>query len=128
MTMAEHGTFYWNELNTRDPKGACAFYAEALGWVFEAMPMPDSTYYVAKSGGKPVAGVFEMKGPQFDGVPPHWFAYIAVDDVDARVAKAMKLGASLKRPNFDVPGVGRIAIVVEPGGAVVGWMTPAPQS
>jgi uncharacterized protein len=28
------------------------------------------------------------------------------------------------KPIFDVPGVGRIAILTEPGGAGVGWMTP----
>ena len=29
------------------------------------------------------------------------------------------------KPAFDVPGVGRIVILEEPGGAGVGWMTPA---
>jgi len=29
------------------------------------------------------------------------------------------------RPIFDVPGVGRIAILTEPGGAGIGWITPA---
>jgi predicted enzyme related to lactoylglutathione lyase len=29
------------------------------------------------------------------------------------------------KPAFDVPGVGRIVILLEPGGAGVGWMTPA---
>ena len=28
------------------------------------------------------------------------------------------------KPIFDVPGVGRIAILTEPGGAGVGWITP----
>jgi predicted enzyme related to lactoylglutathione lyase len=28
------------------------------------------------------------------------------------------------RPIFDVPDVGRIAILTEPGGAGIGWMTP----
>jgi len=28
------------------------------------------------------------------------------------------------RPLFDIPGIGRIAILREPGGAGVGWMTP----
>jgi predicted enzyme related to lactoylglutathione lyase len=45
--------------------------------------------------------------------------------VDKRVALATKAGATLMRPIFDVPGVGRIAILTEPGGAGVGWMTPA---
>jgi predicted enzyme related to lactoylglutathione lyase len=28
-------------------------------------------------------------------------------------------------PAFDVPDVGRIVILAEPGGASIGWMTPA---
>ena len=52
-------------------------------------------------------------------------SHLAVDDVDARVKKAQSAGATLMRPIFDVPGVGRIAILKEPGGAGVGWMTPA---
>jgi uncharacterized protein len=28
------------------------------------------------------------------------------------------------KPPFDVPNVGRIAIVQQPGGAGIGWMTP----
>ena len=51
--------------------------------------------------------------------------YLAVDDVDKRVAKAVKVGAKLMKPIFDVPGVGRIAVLTEPGGAGVGWMTPS---
>ena len=48
-----------------------------------------------------------------------------VDDVDARLAKATAAGASAMREPFDVQDVGRIAILREPGGAMVGWMTPA---
>jgi predicted enzyme related to lactoylglutathione lyase len=52
-------------------------------------------------------------------------SYLAVDDVDKRTAKATAAGAKLMRPIFDVPNVGRIAILKEPGGAGIGWMTPA---
>jgi predicted enzyme related to lactoylglutathione lyase len=51
-------------------------------------------------------------------------SYLAVDDVGKRVATALKAGARLMKPAFDVPGVGRIAILMEPGGAGIGWMTP----
>ena len=51
-------------------------------------------------------------------------SYLAVDDVDKRVAKAVKAGAKLMKPIFDVPDVGRIAMLTEPGGAGIGWMTP----
>ena len=51
----------------------------------------------------------------------------AVDDVDAQVKKAQANGAKLMQPIFDVPGVGRIAVLTEPGGARIGWITPAPK-
>ena len=121
----QHGEFYWNELMTRDPEKAKKFYADTLGWSFEAMPMQNGTYWLAKMGDAMVGGIFPLNAPQFDGVPESWMSYLAVDDVDARVKKATAAGATLMRPIFEVPGVGRIAILKEPGGAGIGWMTPA---
>lgn len=124
--MDHHGSFYWNELMTHDAEAAKRFYGGVLGWTFDAMPMADSgTYWIAKMGDKPVGGIFPMIGPHFEGVPEHWIPYIAVDDVDARLKKATAAGASAMREPFEVPGVGRIAIVKDPSGAVSGWMTPA---
>jgi predicted enzyme related to lactoylglutathione lyase len=119
-----HGNFYWNELMTRDADKAKKFYGDVIGWTFDAMPMPDGTYWVAKVGDKFVGGIFPLTSPQYDGVPEGWMSYLAVDDVDARVAKATAAGAKLMKPIFDVPGVGRIAILTEPGGAGIGWITP----
>jgi predicted enzyme related to lactoylglutathione lyase len=120
-----HGTFYWNERMARDVEGAKKFYADTMGWSYDGMPMPGGTYWIAKMGGAPVGGIFDISGADYKGVPEGWMSYIAVDDVDARVKKAEKAGAKLMKPIFDVPGVGRIAILLEPGGAGVGWMTPA---
>lgn len=124
----QHGRFHWNELMARDVAGAKAFYAASLGWRFEEMPMgPGMKPYVLAFSGVsrvPVAGIFDISGPEFGGAPDGWMPYIAVDDVDARVAKAVAAGAKLMKPLFDVPGVGRIAVLCEPGGAAVGWMTP----
>src|SRR5262245_35446222 len=81
--MAAHGTFYWNELMSRDAEKAKAFYAATIGWTFDGMPMPDGdggTYWIAKMNGKPVAGILAM-GANFQGPPTDtWFAYLAVDD------------------------------------------------
>jgi predicted enzyme related to lactoylglutathione lyase len=120
-----HGTFYWNELMTHDPERAKAFYRAAIGWTFEAMAMPNGTYWVAKAGEQSVGGIFTMSGPEFEGVPEHWMAYLTVDDVDARVAKAVAAGATVCRPAFDIPTIGRVAMLREPGGAMIGWITPA---
>jgi uncharacterized protein len=124
--MSSHGHFHWNELMTRDAERAKRFYQNSIGWSFDAMPMADGgTYWVAMLSGKPVAGIFSLNAPGYDGVPESWMSYLAVDDVDARVEKAIEAGAKLMKPIFDVPGVGRIAILQEPTGAGVGWMTPA---
>jgi predicted enzyme related to lactoylglutathione lyase len=119
-----HGTFHWNELMTRDVERAKKFYQTTIGWSFDAMPMEQGTYWIAKMGDRPVGGIFPLTSPQFDGVPESWMSYLAVDDVDARVKKATAASAKLMRPIFDVPHVGRIAILTEPGGAGVGWITP----
>lgn len=123
--MTPHGQFHWNELMSRDVERDKRFYQDTIGWTFEAMPMADGrTYWVANIGGQPVAGIFPIDTPEFEGVQPGWMPYLAVDDVDARAAKAVIAGAQLMRPIFDVPQVGRIAILREPGGAGIGWMTP----
>jgi predicted enzyme related to lactoylglutathione lyase len=120
-----HGTFYWNELLARNIEGAKKFYKDTLGWSYDAMPMPGgATYWVAKMGDQPVGGLFDITGPDYKDVPESWMSYIAVDDVDARLKKAVAAGAKVMKEPFDVPGVGRIAVLLEPGGAGVGWMTP----
>jgi predicted enzyme related to lactoylglutathione lyase len=125
--MAEHGTFHWNELNTRDVEKAKKFYADTIGWTFDGMPMANGTYWVAKAGDKMAGGIFDMNSIGLPKeVPEHWMSYLSVDDVDKRVGMAKKAGATILREPFDVPDVGRIAIVKEPAGAVIGWMTPAP--
>lgn len=120
-----HGVFQWNELRTRDAEGARRFYQTSIGWKFEKTSTPDGRdYWLAMHGGLPVAGLFPLSSPQFDSVPESWMSFLAVDDVDTRVAKAVRSGAKLMMPIFDVPGVGRIAMLMEPGGAGIGWMTP----
>jgi predicted enzyme related to lactoylglutathione lyase len=119
-----HGTFHWNELMTRDVERAKKFYQTTIGWSFDAMPMEQGTYWIAKMGDRPVGGIFPLTSPQFDGVPESWMSYLAVDDVDARIKKAVAAGAKLMKPIFDIPDVGRLAILTEPGGAGVGWITP----
>jgi predicted enzyme related to lactoylglutathione lyase len=120
-----HGEFAWNELYTRDVEAAKAFYAATVGWTFEAMPMPQQnrTYWVAKAGSKPVAGILDMRGIAPDSDPPHWLSYLEVDDVDRRLADIMSHGGKVVRLPFDIPGFGRIAIGADATGAFLAWVT-----
>ena len=122
-----HGRFYWNELITRDVEQAKAFYHDTLGWEFEPMPMESgATYWLVPGDPLPLCGMYQMADDEFDSAGDHWMAYIAVDDIDKRIEKALAGGATMTREPFDVPGTGRIAMLREPGGAMIGWMTPEP--
>lgn len=124
----QHGVFHWNELVTRDVEGAKAFYASVCGWTYEAMQFGEMTYTIAMSNGAPAGGMFEMKGPEFEGKPECWMSYIAVDDCDAAAAAGKAGGGQVAQEPFDVPGVGRIAIMVDSTGAVIGVIKPAEQA
>ncbi len=127
--MAGHGTFTWNELLTRDIEGAKRFYAATLGWRFDAWAMADGrTYWIAKAGDDTVAGLTDMNDEALADLAPRWFAYVKVDDVDARAAAAVAHGGTLVRDPYDIPEVGRIAVVQDATGAAVGLLTPVPRS
>jgi predicted enzyme related to lactoylglutathione lyase len=79
-------------------------------------------YTLFKQGEDMVGGM--MKCPQ-PGSPSHWLAYVTVVDVDKTTKKAQKLGAEIVVPPFDVPDVGRIAVLVDPQGAAIGIFKPA---
>ncbi len=125
------GAFCWNELNVPDIKAAMKFYEDTLGWTFAKSELVKDdghgSYWIASANGRMVAGVTDMGRRENPDMPPHWLGYIAVENIDARVAKAEKLGAKVMLPPSDIPMVGRIAILIEPAGAAIGWMTPAPQ-
>ncbi|MEM0907780.1 MAG: VOC family protein [Pseudomonadota bacterium] len=118
---------WWSECITTDVEGARDHYAAIFSWKFEAMPMPggEGTYWIAKLGDRPVAGIMSVDDLESDQpVPPHWMTYVAVDDMEHAVDAAVESGGTVVRPPFDVPGVGTIAMVLEPGGALLGIMTP----
>lgn len=123
--MTTHGAFHWNELRTWNAEKAKKFYADTLGWTYEAMDGPGG-YWIAMCGGKPVGGIFQLqKGQGMDDMAEGWSVFIAVDNLDKRIKALKKAGGRVDAEPWDVPGVGRIAIVADAGGAGQGWMEPA---
>lgn len=114
------GTFCWNELMTTDVGAAKAFYTGLLGWSTEEMDMGEmGTYTIFRKGEQQVAGMMAMVGDSWEGVPPHWMSYIAVDDVDASTAKVEQLGGKVCVPPTDIPNVGRFSVITDPAGATI---------
>ncbi len=121
-----HGTVHWTELNSHDVEKAKAYYARVCGWEYDAMPMAEGTYHIAKLGEQMVAGLFDLAVmPEMKDLPSHWLTYLAVDDVDAAAKETEAMGGNIIRAPWDVEGVGRIAIVSDPSGAALGLMTPS---
>jgi predicted enzyme related to lactoylglutathione lyase len=115
------GQFCWHECGTRDAGAAKKFYTELIGWQAKDVPMPGTeggTYTLFQLDGKDIAGLYEMKGPQFENVPPHWLGYICTEDIDASVGKSASLGGQTMAAPFEVPGVGRMSVMQDPTGAV----------
>jgi hypothetical protein len=114
----EHGTFCWHELRTTSEAGAKEFYHQLFGWEIEDHDMGErGTYVIFKHGGRQMAGMFENRGPQAEGVPPHWGSYVAVDSVDEAVEHAQRLGGGLTFGPHDVFDIGRMAMLTDPQGA-----------
>jgi predicted enzyme related to lactoylglutathione lyase len=117
MSASPTGRFAWHELHTTDRARAQKFYAQLVGWEIKEFPMgPGEVYAMCLLNGKDIGGITKSK--ETADVPPHWLAYIAVDNVDASAAKATELRAKVLNPPMDIPNAGRFAVVADPQGAV----------
>ena len=110
------GAMTWNELMTKEPAKAADFYQNILGVEVETMSEP-KPYTVLKVGGKPVAGILTMT-PEMGDLPASWDVYFASDDVDETARKAIAAGGEAVREPFDIPCIGRMAVLRDPQGAV----------
>ncbi len=135
--MAEQGDVWWTELNTHHPDAAKKFYGKIMGWepftaAMAEMSRPakpgEPSYTTFMKNGKPLCGCFTLEGEMFKNVPDHWFTYFEVKDVDKSIKDIVAAGGKVHRPGWDVPGVGRIAIVQDASGGMFGIGKPAPMA
>lgn len=106
----------WADVMATDVRAAGAFYSAVLGWT---VPEPEEQwggYVTAGADGQLVAGI----GPVQEGARAAWTLYLATADVEGVVVRASEHGGSVLAPATDVGPLGRMAVVVDPAGAVVG--------
>lgn len=116
---------WWHELNTWDALEARNFYRRTLGWSFEQITLPDGEpYWLARKNGKTIGGVYSLSAPKFKGIPAHWMTYMAVDDLDHAERETTSAGGEVTRPATEIPGIGRVAIVTDASGALIGLIEP----
>jgi predicted enzyme related to lactoylglutathione lyase len=117
------GALCWADLNTNDPERAARFYSDWLGWTFDIgkdgyRHIINGTREQDMIGGVPP----EMHAPA--GTPSHWMCYFHVTDCKATSAKAAQLGARTLMPAALMSGVGTIAVLADPQGAVFALYQP----
>jgi uncharacterized protein len=104
------------ELHTHELPKARQFYQSLFGWELRDVPMPGGggTYTLISVGDGVGGGM--MADPS---VPPHWLAYIGVDDVRAKTAQAKTLGATVLQDVMEVGEMGTMSIIRDPAGAAI---------
>ena len=112
--MADNRVIHF-EVVGRDGPSLQSFYSDLFGWKLNTdnpggygMTSPDQT------------GVVVGVGASQDGGAGHVTGYVAVDDIDAVLAKATELGGRVIMPKFS-PGPGAVlGLVADPEGHVIG--------
>lgn len=119
ITMTTPGNAGWISYSGQDAEKAKSFYADVLGWNIVEMPMQDgSSHSVVMLGEEPIGGFSPM--PEDGGA---WTVFITVEDVDGATEKARAAGADVTMEPMDMPGVGRMAQLVDPQGARFAMIT-----
>jgi predicted enzyme related to lactoylglutathione lyase len=112
------------ELATPNLAKAKSFYGDMFGWSFDDQTMgPDMIYSLFKPDSGPAGGMYTMPG-----APPAWLAYIGVDDIDEATEKAKSLGATIVRDVTEIPHVGWMTIMTDPGGATIAIFEAMPRA
>jgi len=112
------GELTWSELMTTDHEAAFAFYSRLFGWKkLRDFDMGDmGQYLIYGDGTRELGGMFTNK--RDPRMPPLWFYYVTVADLDAALARAQHLGGKIMNGPMEVPGGARIAQLTDAQGIV----------
>lgn len=119
------GKFVWRDLMTDDPERAKPFYAALFGWEYVERTAQGRPYSLVKSGGRTIGGIAKAERKVPDQPSSQWLNFLSVADVDRAAQQTRAAGGSVLLAPFDVPKVGRVAVVLDPQGAPLGLVRAA---
>jgi predicted enzyme related to lactoylglutathione lyase len=95
------------------------FYAGLFPeWDIKTIPMGEHTYYKIFVGDLSFGGFVQMEATEA-GPRTHWIGYVGVDDCDEMVARCERYGGTTVIPGFEVPNIGKFALIQDPQGAML---------
>ncbi len=122
------GTLAGRDLTIADAAPIRDFYAAVVGWTPMELDMGGYADFVmtAPASGQWVAGVCHARGANAD-LPPQWFVYVLVDDLEASRERCVAGGGTLLT---GIKGSGegpRFSVIQDPAGAVLALMQRLPE-
>ncbi len=116
------GKFVWRDLHTENPAAVKPFYAALFGWEFVESTAMGRPYTIVKSGGQPIGGIVKSERQVPQQPNSQWLSYLSVPDVDRATERTRAAGGSVLLAPFELPKVGRGAVVIDPQGAPLGLL------
>lgn len=114
------GTPTWTDLSITSEQTA-EFYRAVFGWDLIEAGEGMGGYRLIKADGTLVGGMTDVTrmDPEMPS-PIVWDVFLAVDDADARVARAVEHGGRVLLPPVDIGSTARHALIEDSSGARVG--------
>jgi uncharacterized protein len=116
----------WFEVMGEDGEKLRSFYGDLFGWTYESVEGMDYGMVQGANGGE-MPAIPGGVGTKPEGAPSYQTFYVGVDDVPAALAKAESLGGKTLVPEMELPMGGKIAILGDPEGNMIGLFKPAPE-
>lgn len=121
MAAAPAGQFCWVDLAATDATRAIDFYAGLFGWSAREQAANGGSFIRLAHQRRDIGSLYQMNPSAREaGVPSHWTPYVRVDDAEAACARSVELGGHVAVAPFEVEGVARIAVIIDPVGASFG--------
>ena len=112
------------EVQSSDAEKSKAFFKDVFGWSISDAPMPGGmTYGIVDTESD--GGINGGIGPSFDA-ESHVAFYIAVDDIQGYLDKAVAAGGKVMMPVTVIPSAVTMAFFADPTGANIGLVADEP--
>lgn len=112
-----HGRFVWHDLISYDRPRSVAFFTKLMGWKTHEEDPSTADYVHFLNHGRELAGApLRERDPH---TPPHWLAYVTVDDVAATAERVKRLGGQILAGPMHIERVGTMAVIADPTGGVL---------
>jgi predicted enzyme related to lactoylglutathione lyase len=106
------------EIGCRDSDKTQEFFSKLFGWTMKSM---GPAAMISTGSDEGIVGHITALGHE----PHHYVTiYVQVDDIEAHLAKAGKLGGKTLVPATEVPGMGHFAWFADPDGNHIGLWKP----